>query len=146
TQSRALPAPDREEAERTGGARVGRRQRGAAEEATPRPGVGAGARACEAPYPHAPLHAHAVHAGLEARLPRRARPWTGARDLCAAPVLPGGWGHGAPGPAVGPGALVGLIPGFTPRRALEPHAWQAAAAPRGGGPSSHATRGTRRGP
>ena len=108
TQPGAVHAPDRKEAERPGGARMGRGGRSAAQGPAPRSGVGAGARAGEAASPRAALHPHAVHPGLEARLPRRAGPRPRPRDVRAAPVLPGRWRDGAARSALGQGALVGL--------------------------------------
>src|SRR4029453_4298165 len=58
--------------------------------------------------PGAPLHAHAVHPGPQARIPRRAGPWPRPRDVCAAPVLPRWWRDDPPRSALGPEALVGL--------------------------------------
>ena len=108
----ALPAPHGQEAERAGGARVGRRRRGAAQGPAPRPGVGARARAGEAASPRAALHPHAVHPGPQARLPRRA-------GLTASPARRTRSGRFFPSvgewrPLDRPwdrGALVGLIPG-----------------------------------
>src|SRR5262249_51647173 len=93
-----------------GGARVGRRARGAAQGPAARPGLGDRAHARDAPADRAAQHAAPDGPEPEARVPERARPRPAGRDVGAAPVLPIRRGHAGPRPALGPEAVVRLKP------------------------------------
>src|SRR5262249_37844063 len=86
-QPRPLPAPDREEAQRSRSARVGRSRRGASQGRGARSRVGARPGAGQTPAARAALHAPAVHPAAEAGVPRRAESRPRARDLRPAGIL-----------------------------------------------------------
>ena len=94
--------------ERAGGVRVGRGRRGVATGPARRPRVGHGARARAAAAAGPAVHAPALHAELQTRIPRRVGARLGVRDLRPATVLPAGWRHAGSRPGLGSGTLVRL--------------------------------------